>query len=432
METVTATPPGANPPITETVSAGRAAAESGDLSTFLRSEEDARLGKPHEKVTREKPASETPKVEAKPSKWDAKPEKPAPVETKPAPKGPSQADKDADERIRTRVREAVDIATAEARNRIKELEQQITKVAAPKPAEPAPAPPTPGRLTKAEIAKYQALPDAPKLDDKDANGEFLYDTAAEHAIALSHFIGQHQATQYAQASRQREQVIARSRHEAERTKTFGDRVEKWKAENQALLVDATVTKPDGTTETVKTLPLTQAGDYFRGLHGWAMLAHLNQQRRASGQEPLPPTVDHAIAEHFYGTENPAGLAIYLDQHPQELAWLRAATSEGDLATRFGRIEERASGSHKAATTAPATGGTGTTTKPKTTDDAAREAEKAVARSVSSVKPPDTTLGKASETVDAKERALAEGNVGLFLELEQQERIERFTGHRRKR
>lgn len=432
----TGTPAGAQT-TTETVSATKAAADAGNVSDFLAASRDARMGKPREAVTREVKAPADAKPEPKPSKWDTKEATPgadtkpaAKAAEKPAPKGPSDADRQADERIRRIVGDA----TAELRRQNDELRKQLQGLngggskGEEKKAEPRQRP-ADAPLTKAEIKRYQDMPGAPKLDDRDPDtGEFLYDSANEHSIALANFISRKQGEERAaEETRSRNQVL-RSEREQKRVESFAGRVDAWKGEHADQLVDRVVRDADGTERTIKAVPLSE--DVQR-LHGWAMLAHINQQRRERGLDPLPPSVDHAIAECLYDSEAPVDVAVYLSKHPNELAYLRGAGSEADLAQRFGRVEERASrGANPTKQPAdPATGGDGTTTKPKTVAEAKREAEAAVDRSVSSAKPPETTLGKGHPSADGEESAMKSGNVGAFLEIQRQRRIEARLGRR---
>lgn len=425
------TPAGATA-TTETVSPTRVAAETGDVGGFLQAERDARLGKPHEAVTREKPAGSEPAAKEKPvSKWAKPAEAPAETPAERAAKGPSQADRDADDRLRRITGEAVETATAELKRQNRELAERLAKLApadkadAEKKAE-AKAVPV-GRLTKAEIAKYQSLPDAPKLDDKDANGEYLYDTPGEHNLALGEFIREKRGEETAARSARSASLVQRGEQEAARHKSFGERVEKFKAENADLLVDRVVRGADGTERTVKAVPLS---DEVQRLHGWAMLAHINAERGQRGEAPIPASVDHAIAEQLYDAEEPAVVAVYLSQNPDELKFLRSAASEGDLAVRFGRIAERAASKFGKPADKANGGGEGAD-KTKTAGAARQAAEKAVDRSVSSVTPPATVLGKGHASVDPIEQAVKSGDVGLFLELEKQARIEK-AGYPRRR
>lgn len=416
---------------TEQVSAERAAADAGNVADFLQSSRDARVGKPHEAVTRER--KEPPKAEAKPSKWDkpAGDERPVSGKAGEAAKGPSAADREADDRIRRIVSEATEglrRENAELKGRL----DQATRTGQPggdKPKADAGAQRQPWQLTKKEIAAYQAMPGAPKLDDKDASGEFLFDSANEHSIALSAFISAKQSEERQQAGRRDQGVAEWSKKQGERFTTFGSRIKAWTEANADKLVDREVTAPDGSKSVVKVPPTS---DEVRGLYGWSTLAHVNKLRADAGQQPIPPSVDHGIAEHLYDSDTPVEVAIYLSEHPDELKYLRGANSERELSARFGRVEERATrgiGAAKPAESA-AVGQNGKNQKPKTEPEAKREAERAVDRSVSSVKPPDTTLGRGTPSVDGEAEAIHSGDIGSFLAIQREKRAE-AAGFRRR-
>jgi hypothetical protein len=114
--------------------------------------------------------------------------------------GPTDKDREADERLATRVREAVDTATAESTPRIRELEELLAAQRRPTdPRQKADAsgargskPPTErkGPLTKAEIAAFQAHAGGAEARGQGApTAAYLYDTRGRSMqIALSHFI----------------------------------------------------------------------------------------------------------------------------------------------------------------------------------------------------------------------------------------------------
>jgi hypothetical protein len=439
MQTDTVTPAGAE---TEVVTAEHAAAEAGDFSMFQQSAQERRQGKPRENVARPKAA----KVEGDAGR-QAKAGTDAGAAGRPAAAvagkggaaatGPTDKDREADERLTTRVREAVDTATAESTRRIRELEEQLAAQRRPTSTEKAGASggtgsttPTErkGPLTKAEIAAFQAMPGAPKLEDKGADGAYLYDTPAEHAVALSEFIRETREAERTTASRRSADVVERVKREAARVSTFSDRIEAFKRENADLLVD--------NGKGGKAVPLSPE---VAGLHGYAQLHTINQQREARGLPPLPASVDHAIAEELYDSEIPMHVARHLSEHPEELATLRGATSTAQLTRMFGGLEQRvragmpAAGSAGGAAAAGAAAAAGNPSKQPTAAELRREAEAAVDRSVSSTKPLNGTLGRAGASdSDPEEAAIAKNDFAGFQEIQRARRLETLQGRQGRR
>lgn len=420
METTTGAPAGAT---TETVSAERVAAETGSFSAFQDAAKGRREGKAPAPVTREKPAeSAKPAVAGKDGQ---------------AAKGPSDKDREADERLTARIREAVDTSTAAHVRKIADLERELGtlkgRAAAGTPAadggrkEEAPKR---AALSGADIKKYEALPDAPKLDDKDAAGNFLYDTPSQHAVAMANFVRDKREEERAAEDRASATHVERVQREATRVKTFADRIEAFKGAHGDQLVD------NGKGQKV-ALPLTKE---VAGLHGYAKLAQLNAERKAAGQAEMPATVDHAIAEEIYDSEIPGHVAIYLSQHPEELGALRKATTPQQLSKAFGRLEERVIKADSTAAAVFTSAGTtaASATKPaaspdnkQTTAEAKREAQAAVDRSVSSAKPLNGNLGAAGAGGggDLEEQAIKAGDFGTFAELQRQRREDELARRR---
>lgn len=386
---------------TETVSATRAAADAGDVTSFLDADRDARSGKPRERVTRAKsdptkPAASVPgRPNAKPEAAAAKP----PVAGKdgqPA-AGPTDKDRDADARLTARIREAVDTSTADLRRQNEDLRRQVetlTRTPASGPAKPAEAP---KKETPADAYKrYAAMPDAPKIED--------FDTLAEFNGAMSLFISDVRATEQSTATREASTKAERTRSDLERATAFSGRIETFRKE-----------QPDFGTKLSADV---------RGLHGWAKLQEINAQREASGQPPIPATVDHAIAECLYDADDPGRVALYLSTNPNELQTLRQAKSPDQLMKAFARLED------KVAATKPSSTGSGAPTEvpPTTTTTVTKPAEQAAAvidRSVSSNAPPPQTFGRpGANTSDPIAKALESGDVGMFLELDRQARAQK--------
>lgn len=391
MDTNNAAPAGAaasTENATEAVSATVAAASKGDVSTFMDADRAARMGKPFEKVTRP--------VTADPTKA------PGPVVGKggEAAKGPSAADRDADARLQTRIREAVDTSTTELRRLNKELLDRLNGTSAPgagaKDDKPAASP---GDASKAEVQRYLAMPEAPKLEDFGGN-------ATEHAAALSIFINKTQHAERLDADRTVATEFERSKQSIERVKTFHGRINEYKQTDPAFASKLT---PE-----------------VKAIHGFARLDQLNSERQARGEQPLPATVDHAVGELIYDSDAPAQVAVYLSEHPNELASLRACRDPQSLAKVFGRLEAKVLGTTPAAAAAAVD-----TTKPPTAADLRARADAAVDRSVSSASPPAPSLGKAGTGVDSIKKAIDTGDIGRFLELDRQDMAEKrgFGGRR---
>ncbi len=378
-------------PASEVVSATRDAADRGDVSTFLEADQQARREGRVAKVERPKVVAGTDKgASGRPKQASA---------AQPAASGPTAKDREADDRLRTRIQEAVEVSTAELRRQNQELTDRLSRAAggAPKdePKEPAASGPT-----KLEIKKYREMPDAPKLDDKDPRtGEFLYETSQDHAVAMSLFIQGKQGEERATAARNGDQLIERTKREAARVTGFSSKIEEYKT-----AVDPEFGK--------KLTP------EVAGIHGFAMLQHVNKDRQAKGLAPIPATVDHAIGELIYDSDYPAHVAVHLSTHPEDLALLRKAQDPQSLAKAFARVEDRAAG------TAAKPAAQAAEQPKQTAADTRARAAQVVDRSISSATVPETNLGKPGSGVDAYDAAVAKGDVGMFLELDRQRMAER--------
>lgn len=373
----------ANETVTEAVSATVAAADSGDVSTFLEADRSARTGKPFEKVQR-------------PKAVDAKAAGPG-VAGKggDVAKGPSAADRDADARLQTRIREAIDTSTAELRRQNQELLDRLNA----KPAAGAgdrtdtggaPAGDATPPKASEEYKRYLAMPDAPKLEDFGGN-------TTEHAAALSVFINDTRHAERQQADRDSTTSFERAKANIERVKTFHGRINEYKQTN-----------PDFAT---KLTPEVKA------IHGFARLQQTNAERQARGEAPLSATVDHAIGEAIYDSPAPAQIAVYLSEHPEELAALRQCATPPALIKAFTRLEDKVTGTATAAAAA-------STDKPPTPAELRASADAVVDRSVSKAQPPAPTLGKVGTGVDPLKKAIETGDVGMFLELDRQAMAEK--------
>jgi hypothetical protein len=393
-ETVAGAPAGAG---TETVSATRAAADSGDVSAFLEADRSQRGGKLPERVERPKqdPSATAAKV-GTPGRPNAMPT--AGKDGKPA-TGPTAADRDADERLTTRIRDAVDTSTKAANDRIADLERRLadaTKAPAKAGGEAVPAGDPPKGTP--EYKRYLAMPDAPKVEE--------FDSIAEHSAAVAVFIHQTMNAERTEAARNGARAFDEATQSIERVKTFHGRIQEYKQQDPEF---ATKLSPD-----------------VKALHGWGKLQETNRQRAERGEAPIAATVDHAIAEQMYDSDAPAQVGVFLSEHPEELAALRQCRSPQQLIKAFGRVEDKARAAYTAAAAPGAGAGTPPASTPKqsTPTEVRERAEAVVERSVSRANPPAPTLGKAGSVVDPIKHALDSGDVGMFLELDRQAMAEK--------
>lgn len=352
-----------------------AAAEAGDFSAFQEADKAARAGTPAPKVER-------PKLVAK----DGKPV--TGKDGQPA-KGPKPGDLAADERITARVREAVDTTTAELRRQLDEVKAENLRL---RPVEKKEPPAEVKAPTAAdEFKRIAALPGAPKAED--------FETTTEHAAALGAFVIQTQGEERAAAERDVDAQHGREKASIERVKTFHGRINAYK-ETEAGKDFAAKLTPE-----------------VRELHGWSRLQADNMARVARGEPPKPATADHAIAEELYDSEAPAQMAVYLSEHADDLAALRACPNPPALIKLFSRLEAKVL---EDATPAAAVVDD---TKTNAADLRAR-ADAAIERSVSKTKPPAPEVGRAGSKVDPIKHALETGDVGMFLELDRQSMAEK--------
>lgn len=249
-------------PAAETISATRAAANSGDLTAFLEADTSARAGKPLAPVAVAKPA-------------DA-----AVVEAPAESRAVSKRQQDTNDRIR----EAVERATAETRAELARLRAEFT----PKPA-PAPAD-TP--TTVAEWKRIHALPDAPKLTD--------FDTVEEHSAAMAYFVHQTLNTERATADRQRQSRDADLTALATEGQSYGERMQK-----------AAQADPD-----LKTKIAPELHDAYP-ISAYPVDPRSGQRVDPRTGQPVALTFKNAIAEVGLRSESPAALYVYLSEHKDE-------------------------------------------------------------------------------------------------------------------
>lgn len=150
----------AAPVAAETISATRAAANTGSFADFDKAENAKLLGKPLADV----PA---PKAPTSP---DAKTEQPASA----AP---------VDERTVSKRQQTIN----DYERRIAEQDQRIRALEG-RPADAKPSQASKSDVTVPEFRRIAALPGAPKLDDIGSDGKPVYETVAEHAAAMTLFV----------------------------------------------------------------------------------------------------------------------------------------------------------------------------------------------------------------------------------------------------
>lgn len=379
MAPIDATPAGAGAgtetPATETVTATIAAADAGDFSAFQEAEKAARAGTPAPKVER-------PKLVTKDGKAvTGKDGQPA--------KGPKPGDAAADERITSRVREAVETSTAELKRQLDEVRAENARLRPVEKREPAVEVKAP--TAAAEFKRIAALPTAPKAED--------FETTTEHAAALGAFVIQTQSEERAAAERDVDVQHGREKASIERVKSFHGRINAYK-ETEAGKDFAAKLTPE-----------------VKELHGFSRLQADNMARVARGEQPKPATVDHAIAEELYDSDAPAQMAVYLSEHADDLAALRACPNPPALIKLFSRLEAKVLG-------APAPAAAVVDDTKTNAADLRARADAAIERSVSRTKPPAPEVGRAGSKVDPIKHALETGDVGMFLELDRQSMAEK--------
>jgi hypothetical protein len=357
-----AAPESSPPPAPSPVSASRAAAESGDFGAFDRAEVAKKQGKPLPDVA--------PAASAQP---DGEP-------------GPLTAD-EKNGRPVSRRQQAIN----DYERRIAEQEQRIRALETRPRAEPPPSnghqPPANGQpaatngqpngqpateTAKQRVARYLALPDAPKVEEFDSYPEynaaqtlFLNDQLSREQAAVQ---GQRQAEQ-----QQQQRLIARDQSFRERLTT-------------AASADPAFVE--------------HLSDEAKNLGG---IAHA----RRSGVEPGPV---HIIGELLYDSPQAVPFLRAISADPALLASLvalppaiaalppqwRAKAHIDHLVTEFHRLEGRLA--YEASLTPP--------------DHGARE-DPPPLNLVSSAPPPPPTLGKAGHSTDPTRSALARGDFEAF-------------------
>jgi hypothetical protein len=354
------------------VSAERAAADAGDFGAFDRAHVAKREGK-------------TVPQPAEPARAQAA--SPAPTGEAPAvdPAASAQPVSNRQQKIN------------EYERRIAEQEQRIRALEAsrsPTPQGPAPngQPPTsapaqpPPASQKERVARYLALPDAPKVDDFDTYPEFN----AAQTLFLQDKLGEEQAT----VQRQRDAQTQRLHALASRDDAFRERLTAAKEADPAFVASLS--------------------DEAKSLGG------IDHALR-SGRQPGPV---HIIGELVYDSPHAAAFLRHISADPQALSALvappahlarvppqwRAKAHIDHLVTEFRRLEGRLA--YEASLTA--------------SDPAGSSAPPS---SVSAAPPPPPTLGKAGRSTDPVRSALARNDFTAFDEAEMEKRRRQRTGGR---
>ena len=349
------------------VSAERAASDAGDFGAFDRAHTAKKQGKSVPAVTPEAaPRREVAEADA--------PEAEAPAGTPPGERPVSrrqQAINDYERRIATQ------------EQRIRDLESRMARpsdAGSPPPVQPPQAPPQ--ETQKQRVARYLALPDAPKVDD--------FDTYPEFGAAQTLFL-QDKLRAEDQAVRGRQQQQEHRLHAmAARDQSFRERLTAAK--------DADPSFVTGLSEEAKSL-----GGIDHALR--------------SGRQPGPVNI---IGELVYDSPHAVAFLRHISSDPQALAALvtppehiqrlppqwRAKAHIDHLVTEFRRLEGRLAYEES---------------------QAARDDAPMPASSVSTAPPPPPTLGKAGRSTDPVRSALARNDFEAFDQAEQAKRAARRAG-----
>jgi hypothetical protein len=368
--------PAATPSAPVPVSAERAAAEAGDFGAFDRAHVAKREGK-----TVPAPAPAAAAAPAPPAATDGE----APVSAEPGERPVSkrqQAINDYERRI------------AEQGQRIQELERRMARPspdAGPppsngQPSTPTQTPPTAQESQKQRVARYLAMPDAPKVDDFDTYPEF---NAAQTLFLQDKLQGEQAAVRGRQ--QQQEQRLHAM---AARDQSFRDRLTEAKTADPSFVT--------GLSDEAK-----QLGGIDHALR--------------SGRAPGPVNI---IGELVYDSPHAVAFLRHISADPQALAALvtppahlaqvppqwRTKAHIDHLVTEFRRLEGRLAYEEALAAR---DGAAGETPSPSS--------------SVSSAPPPPPTLGKAGRSTDPVRSALARNDFEAFDQAEIAKRTARRAG-----
>jgi hypothetical protein len=358
------------PPVPASVSAERAAAETGDFGAFDRAAVARRQGKPLPEVPR--PAA-APAQAAGGGTGDGT-ETPAESGTRTVSRR-QQAINDYERRI------------AEQEQRIRALETRPR----PEPPSSDPAQPSndqpPAETAKQRVARYLALPEAPKVED--------FDTYPEYTAAQTLFLNDRLQAEQAEVAGRRAHQQQQHERLIARDQAFRERLTAAKEADPAFV--------------------TGLSEEARNLGG------IDYARR-SGVTPGPV---HIIGELLYDSPQAVPFLRYISADPQALAQLvalpeaiarmppawRAKAHIDHLVTEFRRLEGRLAYEASLGATDPAR------------DD------EAPASSVSTAPPPPPTLTKAGRSADPVRSALERGDFAAYDAAEMARKIRQRTAAR---
>lgn len=350
-------------PVTETITATRAAANAGSFADFDKASSAARDGKPLPDVAAPVAAAAAPVADAPPA--DAPP-------AAPADKPLNRREREQHE-ANERVRRAVDLATKDLRAEIAALKG--------KPAE-APGAPA-AAATVADYERYLAMPDAPK--------EEAFDNYAKYTAAVAVFVHDQRAAEAVTARTQKEQSDQQTQALRERTDRYADRL----AAAQEADPDVLAKFPPAV---MSVTPISHCERTSTGL--------------IDPSTGRPPTFANLAAEVALRSDNPAAFLTHLHAHQDETVRI-AALPEGEWYAALTRLDGRVSGTGQPPVADP-------------NPAAPAPAAPAAPSPISAAPPPPPTLSKAGSTTNPKQAAVARGDFGTFDKLETQDQRARLT------
>jgi hypothetical protein len=341
--------PVADSPVTQT--AVHAAVASGKTSEYRTARRAERVGKPLAAVSVDPSAS---------APADPDPD-PTPAATAAA-DVPKLSRKERDQQdANDRIRKAVESATADLRAEVARLKSPAPAQDQPKPAEATAAPDkgTP------EYKRYQAMPDAPKLQD--------FDSIEDHGTAMSLFIAKALFAEHADAGKRQEADAARLKDFTTQIDTYSERLRKSAAADPQL---KTKIAPD----ILQARPLSSL----------------------SPEQKKTATFANYIAETGFHSENPAALYTYLTSNEADATRIANLGSPEAVERALTLLDGKLSASAAVVPAAPKP-------KPKTLTDAPA--------------PLDTLGSKATETTDPLTSAVKRGSTREYRALRRQQRAD---------
>jgi hypothetical protein len=346
--------PVADSPVTQT--AVHAAVASGKTSEYRTARRAERVGKPLAAVTVDPSASAQATTEDAPDPLAMNRGDLVPTEA------PKLSRKERDQQdANDRIRKAVESATADLRAEVARLKTPAPAQDQPKPAEATAAPDkgTP------EYKRYQAMPDAPKLQD--------FDSIEDHGTAMSLFIAKALFAEHADAGKRQEADAARLKDFTTQIDTYSERLRKSAAADPQL---KTKIAPD----ILQARPLSSL----------------------SPEQKKTATFANYIAETGFHSENPAALYTYLTSNEADATRIANLGSPEAVERALTLLDGKLSASAAVVPAAPKP-------KPKTLTDAPA--------------PLDTLGSKATETTDPLTSAVKRGSTREYRALRRQQRAD---------